>query len=140
MWMDNIGLVVVTISFQVGLSGVNFLIFIGSYIWQQCWCSFEERELRKICVKVKQIGLTLYRTIMTFGASEEKAFENFVRTSFFFFSHNVFFYPVKDKFNFLSDIKFCFNLDKARTWLSFKPFPNKPWFLRVCSRSLLKTL
>ena len=25
-------------------------------------------------------------------------------------------------------------------FLSFKPFPNKPWFLRVCSRSLLKTL
>ena len=22
----------------------------------------------------------------------------------------------------------------------FNPFPNKPWFLRVCSRSLLKTL
>ena len=22
----------------------------------------------------------------------------------------------------------------------FKPFPNKPWFLRVCSKSLLKTL
>ena len=24
--------------------------------------------------------------------------------------------------------------------LSFNPFPNKPWFLRVCSTSLLKTL
>ena len=24
--------------------------------------------------------------------------------------------------------------------LFFKPFPNKPWFLRVCSTSLLKTL
>ena len=23
---------------------------------------------------------------------------------------------------------------------TFNPFPNKPWFLRVCSRSLLKTL
>ena len=23
---------------------------------------------------------------------------------------------------------------------SFNPFPNKPWFLRVCSSSLLKTL
>ena len=23
---------------------------------------------------------------------------------------------------------------------SFNPFPNKPWFLRVCSTSLLKTL
>ena len=25
-------------------------------------------------------------------------------------------------------------------YLSFNPFPNKPWFLRVCSKSLLKTL
>ena len=24
--------------------------------------------------------------------------------------------------------------------LVFNPFPNKPWFLRVCSKSLLKTL
>ena len=24
--------------------------------------------------------------------------------------------------------------------LQFNPFPNKPWFLRVCSTSLLKTL
>ena len=26
------------------------------------------------------------------------------------------------------------------TWRKFNPFPNKPWFLRVCSTSLLKTL
>ena len=26
------------------------------------------------------------------------------------------------------------------TCFSFNPFPNKPWFLRVCSRGLLKTL
>ena len=26
----------------------------------------------------------------------------------------------------------------ARKWLN--PFPNKPWFLRVCNKSLLKTL
>ena len=26
------------------------------------------------------------------------------------------------------------------SWSSFNPFPNKPWFLRVCSTSLLKTL
>ena len=25
-------------------------------------------------------------------------------------------------------------------YLPFNPFPNKPWFLRVCSTSLLKTL
>ena len=25
------------------------------------------------------------------------------------------------------------------SWSSFNPFPNKPWFLRVCSTSLLKT-
>ena len=25
-------------------------------------------------------------------------------------------------------------------FVSFNPFPNKPWFLRVCSTSLLKTL
>ena len=28
----------------------------------------------------------------------------------------------------------------AMHFISFNPFPNKPWFLRVCSRSLLKTL
>ena len=26
------------------------------------------------------------------------------------------------------------------TWPYINPFPNKPWFLRVCSTSLLKTL
>ena len=25
-------------------------------------------------------------------------------------------------------------------WLPFNPYPNKPWYLRVCSRNLLKTL
>ena len=25
-------------------------------------------------------------------------------------------------------------------WASLSPFPNKPWFLRVCCTSLLKTL
>ena len=25
-------------------------------------------------------------------------------------------------------------------WVSLNPFPNKPWFLRVCSASFLKTL
>ena len=25
-------------------------------------------------------------------------------------------------------------------WTSLDPFPNKPWFLRVCSTSLMKTL
>ena len=33
---------------------------------------------------------------------------------------------------------------KKKPWVtykdSFNPFPNKPWFLRVCSTSLLKTL
>ena len=27
-----------------------------------------------------------------------------------------------------------------QNFLNFNPFPNKPWFLRVCSTSLLKTL
>ena len=33
--------------------------------------------------------------------------------------------------------------DAQKRWhslISFDPFPNKPWFLRVCSTSLLKTL
>ena len=29
---------------------------------------------------------------------------------------------------------------KGQGYLEFNPFPNKPWFLRVCSTSLLKTL
>ena len=38
--------------------------------------------------------------------------------------------------NFLSSIKQLTDICVKR----FKPFPNKPWFLRVCSTSLLKTL
>ena len=34
----------------------------------------------------------------------------------------------------------CFNLDQSKILSSVNPFPNKPWFLRVCSTSLLKTL
>ena len=30
--------------------------------------------------------------------------------------------------------------EKILATISFNPFPNKPWFLRVCSTSLLKTL
>ena len=33
----------------------------------------------------------------------------------------------------------CFLFHQAEI-LPFNPFPNKPWFLRVCSSSLLKTL
>ena len=32
------------------------------------------------------------------------------------------------------------NNDCFLTCIQFNPFPNKPWFLRVCSISLLKTL
>ena len=37
----------------------------------------------------------------------------------------------------------CFQfglVQKFVVWEWFNPFPNKPWFLRVCSKSLLKTL
>ena len=53
-------------------------------------------------------------------------------TSIFSFSHNIF-YPIKDKFHHCYETSIvackCFNC-----------FPNKAWFLRVCSTSLLKTL
>ena len=32
------------------------------------------------------------------------------------------------------------NSDADLSWLLFNPFPNKPWFLRVCNTRLLKTL
>ena len=34
----------------------------------------------------------------------------------------------------------CFFMLKTVSHLAVKPFPNKPWFSRVCNRSLLKTL
>ena len=53
-------------------------------------------------------------------------------TSNLSFSHTVF-YP----FGKLSDI---FVKLKITMYKYFNPFPDKPWFLRVCSASLLKTL
>ena len=47
-------------------------------------------------------------------------------TNIFFFSHNVFL----SRFLKVIKIKGCV----------INPFSNKPWFLRVCSKSLLKTL
>ena len=38
-------------------------------------------------------------------------------------------------FTFLHNVFYLFNI-----FNSFNPFPNKPWFLRVCRTSLLKTL
>ena len=35
---------------------------------------------------------------------------------------------------------FSVNWLKVKDTVTFNPFPNKPWFLRVCSTSLLKTL
>ena len=88
-------------------------------------------------------------------------------TSIFSFSHNVF-YPVKENVIILSTSKvtsandFIFYLSKIlccgkeltqndmnpcvsifvlkTLHCVFNPFPNKPWFLRVCSTRLLKTL
>ena len=37
-------------------------------------------------------------------------------------------------------ITFIFTLNASKIFLPFNPFPNKPWFLRVYSESLLKTL
>ena len=34
----------------------------------------------------------------------------------------------------------CVYTSDIFTYGIFNPFPNKPWFLRVCSTSLLKTL
>ena len=65
-------------------------------------------------------------------------------TSIFSFSHNVF-YSSRGFFVFLrlSFLDFC---QSFSIWTGlkfshkFNPFPNKPWFLRVYSTSLLKTL
>ena len=72
--------------------------------------------------------------------------EKILVTSIFFFSLNVF-NPPKSNFNF--SVIFILPsgnaviLDQSKN-LSFgkrlNPFPNKPWFLRVCSTSILKTL
>ena len=74
----------------------------------------------------------------TFNDPEKEVFlkhcgkgENASNQHFLIFPHVS--YPPKTKFQFLSRIYFfvckCFN-----------PFPNKPWFLRVCITSLLKAL
>ena len=44
--------------------------------------------------------------------------------------------PSNSNFSFLPQ---CFLANKVQIQ-SFNPFPNNPWFLRVCSKSLLKTL
>ena len=54
--------------------------------------------------------------------------EIYMVTSFFSFPHNVF-YPFKDKF--------C--LFRHMSILLINPFPDKPWFSRVCNKSPLKT-
>ena len=62
--------------------------------------------------------------------------------SIFTFIANVF-YPIKHrstrkKKKMVPSNKFCSNNNSFKWCLN--PFPNKPWFLRVCSTSLLKTL
>ena len=37
-------------------------------------------------------------------------------------------------------VAFCDNGDRQREPFKGNPFPNKPWFLHVCSTSTLKTL
>ena len=54
--------------------------------------------------------------------------EKLLVTSIFSFTH--FFYSLTNKFHHIT----TFYLS------SFNPFPNKPWFLRVCSKRLLKKL
>ena len=56
-------------------------------------------------------------------------------TSNFSFSHSVFY-----RFGKLSGIFMKLSSAKSSNLEEFNPFPNKPWFLRVCSISLLKTL
>ena len=76
------------------------------------------------------VSLTLYHTIPTFNNYEAEGYGKHCgkRTKFWLqaevisFFHNVF-YPTKD----------------TSYHLSINPFPNKPWFLHVCSMSLLKT-
>ena len=58
--------------------------------------------------------------------------EKLLVMSNFFFSHTVF-YPFVE----LSAIFIKFKIVVCKL---FNPFPNKPWFIRVCSISLLKTL
>ena len=40
---------------------------------------------------------------------------------------------------YFSTLSFLWNLTYPRLMAFLNPFPNKPWFLRVCSISLLKT-
>ena len=49
--------------------------------------------------------------------------------SWVFFSHNIICLLYKEKLNNLNGIPYIFN-----------PFPNKPWFLHVCSTSHLETV
>ena len=47
--------------------------------------------------------------------------------------------PVEFKL-FLLLVSLCYSIPKQPSWGFFNPFPNKPWFLRVSCKSLLKTL
>ena len=55
------------------------------------------------------------------------------------------FLPIPEQISFFHPYLFC-RLQALSIWTSLEfcflinPFPNKPWFLRVCSTSFLKTL
>ena len=84
-------------------------------------------------------ALTLYHTIQLLTTL--RAFENIVgrgeNADNQHFSHNVF-YPSQNKFNF--SLAFILSAANAVVWHRVNPFPNKPWFSRVCNTSMLKTL
>ena len=90
------------------------------------------------------LQLTLYFTITTFNELVLETFWKHCWKRRKFWSHNVS-YPSQDKISIfvshlfcrLQILSVCFSL-KLCCWIN--PFPNKPWFLRVCVTSLLKTL
>ena len=79
----------------------------------------------------------------------KKPFENIMWiTNIFFSPHNVSYIFKAKNMQGLSYTEIivckCFQFGHGDTFFvsrkCFNPFPNKPWFLRVCSTSLLKTL
>ena len=99
----------------------------GEFYWLHSFCLF-------ICLSVH---LCQSRYFMFWGHTDQRSrfHENFVRKcNPSFISENNFvarsWWGLFITFSDSSSVMRCF----------FNPFPNKPWFLRVCSTNLLKTL
>ena len=101
-------------------------MFIHSILYNKLLEHFLKQALLFTCLQYKSF-------LNTVGKAE------IAHNKQFLLFHSVF-YPLGELSAISSDLKFffanSFNLEESKICC----FPNKPWFLRVCSKSLLKAL